>query len=96
MWGENGQVNGNGQPMYLADAFFNPLTNSWAKPTAWSICGLLEHHWTPTFYTDLEGSIGGINWSGQGGGCSSYLLGCGVGGLAYNAAQRSRRTLSPG
>ncbi len=25
MNGENGQVNGNGQPMILADAYFNPL-----------------------------------------------------------------------
>jgi hypothetical protein len=65
--GENGQVNGNGQPMYMADAYFNPLTNSWAKPTAWSASMLLEHHWTPTIYTDLEGSVGGINWTGQSG-----------------------------
>src|SRR5208283_4272659 len=49
MWGENGQVNGNGQPMYLADAFFNPLTNSWSKPTAWSVAALFEHHFTPQF-----------------------------------------------
>ena len=55
MNGENGQVNGNGQPMILADAYFNPLTNSWSTPRAWSVSGLLEHHWTPTFYTDLEG-----------------------------------------
>jgi hypothetical protein len=65
--GENGQVNGNGQPMYMSDAYFNPLTNQWAKPTAWSASMLLEHHWTPTIYTDLEGSVGGINWSGQNG-----------------------------
>jgi Porin subfamily len=63
MNGENGQVNGNGQPMILGDAYFNPLTNAWSTPRAWSVSGLLEHHWTPTFYTDLEGSIGGINWS---------------------------------
>jgi hypothetical protein len=67
MNGENGQVNGNGQPMVLADSYFNPLTNSWATPTAWSVSGLLEHHWTPVFYTDLEGSVGGINWSGMNG-----------------------------
>ena len=67
MNGENGQVNGNGQPMFLADAYFNPLTNSWSTPTAWSVSGLLEHHWTPTFYTDLEGSVGGISWSGMNG-----------------------------
>ena len=30
MWSENGQVNGNGQPMYGADAFFNPATNQWS------------------------------------------------------------------
>ena len=57
MWGENGQVNGNGQPMYIADAFFNPLTNTWAKPTAWSVTGLFEHHFTPAFYIDLEGFV---------------------------------------
>ena len=67
MWGENGQVNGNGQPMYLADAFFNPITNAWAKPTAWSVSALIEHHFTPQFYIDIEGGIGGINWSNQGG-----------------------------
>ena len=68
MNGENGQVNGNGQPMILADAYFNPLTNSWSTPTAWSVSGLLEHHWTPTFYTDLEASVGQMLWSGMGGG----------------------------
>jgi hypothetical protein len=67
MWGENGQVNGNGQPMYLADAYFNPLTNSWSAPKAWSVSVLFEHHWTPTFYTDFEGSIGQIKWDGNDG-----------------------------
>ena len=67
MWGENGQVNGNGQPMYLADAYFNPVTNSWAKPTAWSVSALFEHHFTSQFYVDLEGSVGGVNWNNQGG-----------------------------
>jgi hypothetical protein len=68
MNGENGQVNGNGQAMILGDAYFNPLTNSWSTPRAWSASMLLEHHWSPTFYTDLEGSVGGISWSGQSGG----------------------------
>jgi Porin subfamily len=67
MNGENGQVNGNGQQMFLADAYFNPLTNQWSTPTAWSVSGLLEHHWTPTIYTDLEGSVGGVRWSGMNG-----------------------------
>ena len=67
MWGENGQTNGNGQPMYMADAYFNPLTNSWAKPTAWSVSAQLEHWFTPAFYVDLIGSVGGLNWSDQNG-----------------------------
>src|SRR3984957_12653853 len=73
--GENGQVNGNGQQMILADSYFNPLTNSWSTPTAWSVSGLLEHHWTPAFYTDLEASVGQVLWSGMGG--STFLPGVG-------------------
>ena len=75
MWSELGATNGNGQPMYPADAYFNPLTNSWAKPTAWSITGILEHHFTPQFYVNLEGSVLGLTgatraaapgqWSGR-------------------------------
>jgi Porin subfamily len=78
MWGENGQVNGNGQPMYLADAFFNPLTNSWSTPRAWSVTAIFEHHFTPQFYVDLEGSVGGIEWSIMGGGCNVLGFGCGI------------------
>ena len=29
---------------------------------------MFEHHWTPTFYTDLEASVGQMLWSGMGGG----------------------------
>ncbi len=92
MWGEGGQVNGNGQPMYLADAYFNPLTNQWSKPDTWSITALLEHHFTPQFYVDLEGSYGELSWSNNGGGCNFAigLAGCSVaqavnGSLAQNA-----------
>ena len=77
MWGENGQVNGNGQPMYLSDAFFNPLSNQWAVPRAWSVTAIIEHHFTPQFYVDLEGSVGGIQWSNQNSGCSTFI-GCGL------------------
>ncbi len=90
MWGENGQVNGNGQAMAMYDTWWNPLTNQWSSPTAWSISALLEHHFTPQFYTMLEGSVGGLKWSNQGGGC--YLIGFGCtlaqgvqGGLSPNA-----------
>jgi hypothetical protein len=90
MWGEGGQVNGNGQPMYLADAYFNPLTNQWSKPTAWSLTALLEHHFTPQFYVDLEGSVGQIHWSNMGGGCNFAigLAGCSL-------AQAASGPLSP-
>jgi hypothetical protein len=92
MWGENGQVNGNGQPMYLADAFFNPLTNQWSSPRAWSVSALLEHHWTPTFYTDLEASYGGINWSNMGGGCNILGFGCGIASAINGPLSPSART----
>jgi hypothetical protein len=74
MWGEGGATNGNGQPWFSPDAFFNPITNSWSKPTTWSVTALIEHHFTPQFYIDLEGSVGGFSWSNQGGGCSFSLL----------------------
>ncbi|HEY1864207.1 MAG TPA: porin [Roseiarcus sp.] len=83
--GELGQVNGNGQPMFLADAYFNPLTNSWSTPTAWSVSGLLEHHWTPTFYTDLEASVGGVSWSGMNGSFCSLGTCTGTGVLSPHA-----------
>ena len=88
MWSENGATNGNGQPMWLADAFFNPITNQWSSPTAWSVSGLIEHHFTPQFYLNLEGSIGGLNWSNMGGGCYIYGFGCGI-------AQAAQGPLSP-
>ena len=86
MWTENGQVNGNGQPMFLADGFFNPMTNQWSTPRAWSVAAILEHHWSPTFYTNLEASIGGISWSGQNGYFCPTLATCaGTGALSPNA-----------
>ena len=94
MWGENGQVNGNGQPMYMADAFFNPLTNQWSKPTAWSVTALLEHHFTPQFYVDLEGSYGELNWSNMGGGCNLAvgLAACSVVQAVNGPLSKSART----
>jgi hypothetical protein len=83
MWGECGQTNGNGQPMFLPDEFFNPITNQWSTPTTWSVTGLIEHHFTPQFYVDLEGSVGGFRWSNMGGGCNFALPSC----LLAQAAQ---------
>ncbi|MBV9289324.1 MAG: hypothetical protein JO288_16165, partial [Hyphomicrobiales bacterium] len=88
MWGEWGQTNGNGQPMFLPDAYFNPLTNQWSNPRSWSVSALFEHHFTPQFYVDLEGSVGGYNWSNMGGGCYIYGFGCGI-------AQFAQGPLSP-
>jgi hypothetical protein len=82
MWSENGQVNGNGQPMWGADAFFNPVTNQWSSPRAWSVLALFEHHFTQQFYVDLEGSVLGLNWSNMGGGCNSALPGCALSSAA--------------
>jgi hypothetical protein len=82
MWGEGGQTNGNGQAMFLADSFFNPINNQWSTPRAWSVSALLEHHWTPTIYTDLEGSIGGVQWSNMGGGCNIGVPSCLIGQAA--------------
>ena len=92
MWGENGQVNGNGQPMYMQDAYFNPITNQWSKPTAWSVSALIEHHFTPQFYLDLEGSVGQLKWSNQGGGCSSFGVGCAIASAAQGSISPSATT----
>jgi Porin subfamily len=92
MWGENGQVNGNGQSMYMSDAYFNPITNQWSKPTAWSVTALIEHHFTPQFYIDLEGSVGQLKWSNQGGGCYIYGFGCGLAQAAQGAISPSATT----
>ena len=92
MWGENGQVNGNGQPWYASDAYFNPLTNQWSSPTAWSVSGLFEHHFTPQFYVDLEGSVGGIQWNNMGGGCYIYGFGCGVASFIQGPLSKNTTT----
>jgi hypothetical protein len=94
MWGENGQVNGNGQPMYLADAFFNPVTNTWSQPRAWSVTAILEHHFTPQFYVDLEGSVGGIQWNNQGGNCNIFLFGTGCGINSFGSGALSPHATS--
>jgi hypothetical protein len=92
MWGEGGQVNGNGQPMYLSDAFFNPITNTWSTPTAWSVTGLIEHHFTPQFYLDLEGSVGQILWNNMGGGCNFVVPSCLLAQAAQGPISKSATT----
>jgi hypothetical protein len=78
MWGENGQVNGNGQGMALFDTYFNP-NGSVAKPTAWSVSATADFHAGSEFTFSPEASYGEINWTGVQGG------GAGVGGLVSDS-----------
>jgi opacity protein-like surface antigen len=66
MWGENGQVNGNGVVMPVADAF-SFLNGDWASPTAWGVSALGEFHFGPTFAIDPEIGYAHLSWSGNGG-----------------------------
>jgi hypothetical protein len=72
----------------MADAAFDPLTNSWRTPSAWSVSALFEHRLVPAFYVDLEDSIGGLNWSNQGSGCPVF-------GDGYDGGQFVAGGLSP-
>ena len=73
MWGENGQVNGNGQSMYMSDAS-QPADQPVVEADRVVGLALIEHHFTPQFYLDLEGSVGQLKWSNQGGGCNTLWL----------------------
>jgi hypothetical protein len=64
MDGEGGAVNGNGQQMALADTYENPTGASFATPTAWSVSGQLDHHFSPEFTGSIEGSYGQVSWAG--------------------------------
>jgi hypothetical protein len=64
MWGENGQVNGNGQVIPLADTYENPVGSTFAKPTIWSISGEFDHHFSPQFTGSVEAAYGHVSWSG--------------------------------
>jgi hypothetical protein len=71
MWFEDGQVNGNGVVMPLADTYYvtsGSAAGSWATPTAWSLTALGEFHLGPTFAIDPEVSYGRLAWSGLGSG----------------------------
>jgi hypothetical protein len=72
MFGENGQVNGNGVMMPVADAFSN-LNGTWATPTAWSLTAISELHFGPLFSIDPEISYANLTWSGLSGAMSGAL-----------------------
>ena len=65
VWGDPlQQINGNGQGMALADAFYNG-NGTWAKPKAWSVTGYASFTVSPTVTLQAEGSYGELRWSGQ-------------------------------
>ena len=71
MWFENGQVNGNGVAMPVADSYYVTAGSNaghWATPTAWALTAIGEYHIGSTFAVDPEVSYGQINWSGLGSG----------------------------
>ena len=57
-----------------------------------AVSALIEHHFTPQFYLDLEGSVGQLKWSNQGGGCYIYGFGCGAAQFAQGALSPSATT----
>jgi len=63
MWGENGAVNGNGLPMVVADTWSNG-NGTWGTPTAWSIGGFFEHHFSPQFSVGPEAGYAQLHWGG--------------------------------
>jgi hypothetical protein len=62
MWGELGDVNGNGQQWAAADVYADG-GGIWQSPTAWSVSAEFDHHFTPEFVGHIEGSVGGIEWN---------------------------------
>jgi hypothetical protein len=64
MWGEGGNVNGNGQQLPLGDTF-SEGGGIWATPSAWAFTGFLDHHFSPQFSISPEGSYGEIRWTGD-------------------------------
>ena len=71
MWGENGQVNGNGQPMYHGRRVLQPADQPVVdadRMVGQRPCSSITSR--RQFYIDLEGSVGELNWSNQGGGCN--------------------------
>jgi len=54
---------GNGLGPVLLDTWNNG-DGTWATPTAWSVSGLMEHHFSPVFWLGPEFAYGEQHWSG--------------------------------
>ena len=87
MFGELGAVNGNGLAMSVGDTYYagaNAAGNAiWAKPTAWSVAGAFEHHFSPAFSIDPEAAYAELNWSGSNGQLSNNTQSFIVGAVAH-------------
>ena len=83
MWGENGQVNGNGVAMPVADTYSN-FDGTWATPTAWSLTAMGEFHFGPAFSIDPEISYAQLNWSGDEFGLISDKSTSWIGGAVFH------------
>ena len=87
MWGELGAVNGNGLYFPYGDTYYAGLNAAgapvWSKPTAWSVGGTFEHHFSPQFSLDPQFSYGEINWSNSLGQLSSNTQTWIIGGVAH-------------
>jgi Porin subfamily len=55
--------NGNGLGPVFLDTWNNG-DGTWATPTAWSVSGLMEHHFSPTVWLGPEFAYGEQHWSG--------------------------------
>ena len=87
MWGENGATNGNGLAMSVGDTYFASANAfgaaDFATPTAWSIGGTFEHHFSPVFSFDPEAAYAQLNWDSSNGQLSSNSQSLIVGGVAH-------------
>jgi hypothetical protein len=82
MWGEMGQVGGNGIAMPGADTYYyinGAGVGVWTKPSAWSVSATMEHHFSPVFSFDPEFAYGELHWNSTGGtispNSSSWIVG---------------------
>jgi hypothetical protein len=64
MW--DGTPNDNGLAPNFGDTYFaanSPTVFGFATPTAWSVGATFEHHFSPVFSIDPEGSYGQLHWT---------------------------------
>ena len=75
-------MNGNGTIFQVTDAYDNG-GGKWSTPTAYTIAGFIEHHFSPVFWSALEGSYGNIQYSGAPTTISKKADGYFIGGIVH-------------